>query len=92
MLQSVKRAFTHLTFSKPVRLVGVSAINLKPTSGTSYSLLPEDRKSEQITHAIDLITEKFGVGTINTARNFASKPVVDSIGFGNAPDVAQMNY
>lgn len=92
MLQSVKQAFTHLNFSKPVRLVGISAINLKPTSGTSYSLFPEERKSEQITRAIDLITEKFGVGTINTARNFTSKKVVDSIGFGNAPDVAQMGY
>ncbi len=92
MLQSVKKVFTHLNFAKPVRLVGISAINLKPTSGTSYSLFPEERKSERITTAIDLITEKFGVGTINTVRNFTSKPVVDSIGFGNAPDVAQMGY
>ncbi len=92
MIESVKRAFTHLPFTKPVRLVGVSAINLKPTTGVSYSLFPEERKSERVTSAIDLITDKFGVGTINTARNFTSKPVVDSIGFGNAPDVAQMNY
>lgn len=92
MIESVKQAFTHLPFTKPVRLVGISAINLKPTSGISYSLFPEERKSERITTAIDLITEKFGAGTINTARNFTSSPVVDSIGFGNAPDVAQMGY
>lgn len=92
MLQSVKTGFTHLPFSKPVRLVGVSAINLRPTADTSYSLFPEERKAEQITGAIDLITEKFGVGSITTARNLTIAPVADHIGFGNAPDVAQMRY
>jgi len=90
MLQSVKRGFTHLNFPKPVRLVGVSAINLRPTADTSYSLFPEERRPEQITRAIDLITEKFGIGSITTAQNLVIPPVADHIGFGNAPDVAQM--
>lgn len=92
MLQSVKQGFTHLPFTFPVRLVGVSAINLRPTADTSYSLFPEERKSEQVTHAIDLITEKFGVGSITTGSNLIIPPVADHIGFGNAPDVAQMKY
>lgn len=92
MLQSVKQGFTHLNFAKPVRLVGVSAINLRPTTDTSYSLFPEERRPEQITKAIDLITEKFGVGSITTAQNLTIPPVADHIGFGNAPDVAQMGY
>jgi len=92
MLRSVKQGFTHLPFTSPVRLVGVSAINLRPTADTSYSLFPEERRAEQITSAIDLITEKFGVGSITTARNLTIAPVADHIGFGNAPDVAQMGY
>jgi len=92
MLQSVKQGFTHLKFTNPVRLVGVSAINLRPTADTSYSLFPEERRPEQITRAIDLITEKFGVGSITTAQNLTIPPVADHIGFGNAPDVAQMGY
>lgn len=92
MLQSVKQGFTHLPFAKPVRLVGVSAINLRPTADTSYSLFAEERRSEHISGAIDLITSKFGVGSITTAQNLAIPPVADHIGFGNAPDVAQMDY
>lgn len=92
LLQSAKQAFTHLPFQKPVRLVGISAINLKPTADTSYSLFPEERRSEQITSAIDLITKKFGMGSITTARDLTNAPIVDSIGFGNAPDVAQMKW
>ena len=92
MLKSVKQGFTHLKFAKPVRLVGISAINLRPTADTSYSLFPEERRSEHITSAIDLVTEKFGAGSIITARNLIIPPVADHIGFGNAPDVAQMKY
>jgi len=92
MLQSAKQAFTHLHFTNPVRLVGISAVNLKATADTSYSLFPEERKSEKVTSAIDLITEKFGVGAIDIARNLKATPVMDHIGFGNAPDVAQMNW
>ena len=92
MLKSGKQAFTHLPFTKPVRLVGVSAINLRPTADTSYSLFPEENRPEKITSAIDLITKKFGVGSITTARNLTIPPVADHIGFGNAPDVAQMAY
>lgn len=92
LLKAGKSAFTHLPWVKPVRLVGVSAVDLKPTSATSYSLFAEERRSEKITTAIDIISRKFGTGTIKTARNLAAKPVDDHIGFGNAPDVAQMTY
>jgi DNA polymerase-4 len=83
-LEHVRRLLGQVRLHVPVRLVGVSVVNLTPLPQTNLSLFGETVRRENLSQALDKINYQFGADTIITASQALSSKVYDRIGFGNA--------
>lgn len=58
------KIFHSIWNGQKTRMIGVSVSNLKPTRPDNLSLLPEVKRQETITKALDKINDKFGEFTL----------------------------
>lgn len=87
--QHVQRMLSKLQLHSPVRLVGVSAVNLTPRPQANLSLFREHDRDERLSWALDEINYQFGAETVMPASQLLSHKVYDRIGFGNAAQSAR---
>lgn len=59
--------WTHARLDEPVRLVGVSASNLRPKQLAQLDLFSDQKKPDRLGAALDAIQERFGAGAIRRA-------------------------
>lgn len=68
-------SFYKLWDGKPIRLVGVSISNLRPTTPQNMSLLEEIQRREVITRALDKINNRYGEFTLQRGILLGSKNI-----------------
>ena len=64
IFQAAWKSFHQIWSGDKIRMIGVSISNLRPQNPETISLLPESKKQETITHALDKINDKFGEFTL----------------------------
>ncbi len=79
IFKSAWKIFQRIWSKDKIRMIGVSVSNLKPQTPQNLSLLPEVRRTEIITQALDKINNKFGEFTLQratllTSSNIRRKP------------------
>lgn len=67
--------FQNIWNGEKIRMVGISISNLKSAKPTNLSWLPEDKKREIITQAVDKVNHKFGDFTVKRAIILGTKSV-----------------
>lgn len=73
------KIFQNIWDGGKIRMIGVSVSNLKPQTPQNLSFLPEVRREEIITRALDKINDKYGEftlqrGSLLTSAKIRRKP------------------
>ncbi len=86
--EHVKRLLSSLRLHAPVRLIGVSAINLSLRPLENLDLFGSHVRDDRLSSAMDTINYQFGADMVVPASQLLSHKVYDRIGFGNAAQSA----
>lgn len=79
IFQAAWRIFRTIWNGEKIRMIGVSVSNFKPQTPQNLSFLPEVKRKEIITQALDKINDKYGEftlqrGTLLTSPQIRRKP------------------
>jgi diphthamide synthase (EF-2-diphthine--ammonia ligase) len=77
------RAMLHLAPQKRIRILAVYSYQVERNLYRQASLLEEDRKKEQLTQALDVLSARWGTMIVVRGRMLSAKQkVLDRIAFG----------